>query len=264
MTKTNIGTRGGLILLLLLPSLAAMANTAAVSATNYQVQGDTGDTYSSGDRVTYFYMLGATATIPLGHYLGASLAGHYGNNTLLPTPTTNALNAAHPWGECSYHSSGLDASLFTRAADIGRVGIGYGSNKLDARCDASFVATDSNTLSTKTYRTDAEYYFSSVTIAAAWARTKFESGADQTYDALTASWYPTQVTRISLTADGLDFKNTYNFAVEYQPQFLDNALGVALSITTQHETISTQTISLGLRYYFGTNVDLITRDRNYR
>lgn len=264
MTNKNLKIHFSLSIALLLPAAIAMGSTAAVSASNYEVRADTGDTYSSGDRVSYFYKLGATATIPLGSYLGLSLMGDYGNTTLLPTPSTTALNAAHPWGTCNYHTTGLGTSLFARLTNTGRIGIGYGTNRLDSRCNATFVGVNTNVLTTKTFSTNAEYYFSKVTIAADWARTKFEYGTDQTTDTLTTSWYPTILTRISLAASGLDMKNTYNFAVEYQPEFLDNVLGVTLSITSQHATISTQTISLGLRYYFDTKVDLITRDRQYR
>ncbi|MBI1422278.1 MAG: hypothetical protein GC149_02350 [Gammaproteobacteria bacterium] len=264
MTINKIGKQVSLVLVLLLPAFTVTAGMPAVTAPNYQIQGDSGDTYSSGDRLTYYYMLGATATFPLGNYFGASISGHYGNNTLLPTSATNTLTATGPWGSCTYHSEGTEAGLFARSADLGRIGIGYGGNNLDAHCDASFLVTDSNTLTTRTYRANAEYYLARTTIAADWTHSTLQNDVVQKSDTLTASWYPTDAARLSFAASGLDLKNTYSLAAEYQPEFLDNVLGLALSITTQHEAISTQTISLGLRYYFGTNVDLFTRDRHYR
>lgn len=265
MNKVITTTYISLVIIFVLSfSPMAMAATQAVSDTNYELGFNTADIYSQGNRVSYYHQLGASGTFPLGTYLGASISGHYGNTTLLPTSANNTLNAAYPWGECDYRSTGVAASLFARTPSLGRIGIGYASDRLVSHCQATFIVSGTNNLNSNTYNGDAEYYFQHITIAAAWSYTKIESAGDQTTDSLTTTWYPTNQSRIELTADGRDLKNTYSLDMEYQPDFLDNALGVVFDYTSQHRGVSNQTYMLGVRYYFSTHVDLLQRDRFYR
>lgn len=246
------------------PTPAAIAAAQAVSATNYELRFNTADIYSQGNRVSYYHQFGVAGTFPLGTYIGASISGHYGNTTLLPAYENNTLNAAYPWGECGYRSTGVATMLFARRPSIGRIDIGYASDRLDSHCEATFIASGTNSLNSNTYNGDVEYYFPRVTITAAWSHTRIKTAGEQTADSLTTAWYPTSQGRIELTADGRDLKNTYDVDVEYQPKFLDNSLGIIFDYTTQHRGISNQTYMLGLRYYFGTHVDLLQRDRFYR
>jgi hypothetical protein len=259
----NHSVRGRLIGLLALAAIPVLAQAQAVEKSNYEIGLRTADTYESGNRLSYYYAYAGRATFPLGKYLGMSLSGDYVNSTLVATPSSDVTGGT-PWEGCGYHGVDYTANLFARLPERGRFGIGYSSNKITSQCSATFLSDGTDTLKTDSYSVNAEYYFTRATLAAAWTHTNITNPGDVTTDSLTASWYPTEVTRLSVTAGGLDMKDTYSFALEYQPAFLDNLYGVRFSYTHQDQTISTQTFMVGVSYYFGKNVDLITRDRTYR
>ena len=263
MNETKSRARWCLIGLLALTAAPAMADSAAVSNANYELSFQSGDTIASGERLSYFYTFAGRATFPLGKYLGVSLTGSRTDTTLVATPSSD-VSGTQPWEGCGYHGVDFGTNLFARAPKLGRIGIGYNTNKLTSQCSAPFLADGTDTLKTDTYSANAEYYFTRATLAASWARTNITNPGDITSNTLTASWYPSDLTRLSLIAGGQDLKDTYTFEVEYQPAFLDNLFGVRLSYTHQDQTLSTQTIIVGVSYYFGKDVDLITRDRTYR
>ena len=263
MHKTHFWVRSCMLVLLLLSGVPAMADSRAVDSSNYEINFHSGDTSASGDRLSYYYAFAGRATFPLGQYLGVSLAINSANSTLVATPS-NSTTSGQPWEGCGYHGVDYGMNLFARNPNFGRIGIGYSANRLTSQCSATFIADGSDTLKTDTYNTNAEYYFSRVTLAAAWSQTNITNSSDVTTDTLTASWYPSDLTRLSIAASGLDLKDTYSVELEYQPEFLDNLIGVRLSFTSQQQTIKTQSIMVGVSYYFGKNADLITRDREYR
>jgi hypothetical protein len=249
--------------LLLLGVTNALADSQAVQATNFQASFESGDTYASGNRASNIYDINGGVTFPLLTYLGASLSGTYGHTNIATNPFPNSTPGS-AWPSCVVTSGNLDAGLFARDSAIGKVGISYGAGRQQSHCSATFLATGTDTLDTKNYAANAEYYFSRVTIAVARGRSHIDSANNLDSDSLTASWYPINNVRVGLSANGLDFKNTYSFGLEYQPEFLDNSLSLLLDYTTRRETIETHSVTVGFAYFFDKRVDLMTRDRQYR
>ncbi len=252
--------------LLLFYCADALADSQAVQATTFQAGFASGDTHTSGGSDSSTYGINGSITFPLAAYLGASLSGAYAHSNLatnFPSETNN-LTPANASPSCNINQGNLDAGLFLRDPTIGKVGISYGAGRARSGCSATFLATGTDTLDTKNYTANAEYYFSKVTIALARTRTHLESAGDLNSDTLTASWYSTNNVRVALSAYGLDFKNTYSLGFEYQPEFLENSTSLLFGYTTRHQTIETHSIMVGFGYYFDKRVDLITRDRQYR
>jgi len=236
---------------------------AAVAATNYEIGLTGGDTYVSGNRASNIYDINGRATFPLATYLGAALSGDYGHTSIATNPFPDSTTGGS-WAPCTVRSDDLDAGMFMRNPSFGRIGVDYGAGQLKSQCSATFVDTGTDTLNTRYSTASAEYYFSTVTVAVARSKVQLEAGNGLDSDTLTASWYPINDVRVALAADGLDLKDTYHLDLEYQPEFLDNSMSLLLNYMTQRQTLATHTISVGFRYFFGTEVDLLTRDRNYR
>lgn len=255
--------RWSIFVLLCLSGTAAMADSPAVESSNYELNFHSSDTYESNTRLSYYYAYAGRATFPIGNYLGATLTAEYANNTVLATPSSDVTGTT-AWEGCGYHSDNYGVNLFARLPEYGRIGIAYLSNQLKSLCSATFITDGTNKLKTNTYSATAEYYFSRVTLAAEYANTNITNASDITSDTLTASWYPTDLLRLSAAASDLDLKNTYSFEFEYQPPFLDNRFGVKIRFTSQEQAITTQSYLVSISYYFGNDVDLITRDRRYR
>ncbi|MHB8535703.1 MAG: hypothetical protein ACYDBW_09690 [Sulfuricaulis sp.] len=256
------------LLLLILCTASAQADSRAVQAFNYQAGIATGSHTPSGDSNSNTYGLDGAATIPLATYLGATVSGALSHtnltNSLSNSSGGSTVTGARP--SCGTNNRNLDAGLFVRDAAIGRVGVGYGVGRIQSHCNATFFpsVSDSGTLATKDYTANAEYYFSKITVALARVKTDLGTSAHLDSDTLTTSWYPINDARVGLAASGLDLKNTYGIDFEYQPDFLDNSMSLSLGYTAQRQTINTHSITVGLVYYFDTHVDLITRDRQYR
>ena len=236
---------------------------AAVAASNYQAGLVGKDTYISGNRVNKTYNVNASAVFPLTTLLGTSFTANYDHVNIVSDPYNNAVPSSS-WPTCSVHSVTLDAGLFARKPSRGKIGIDYGAGQQTSRCNATFLATGTEKLKTHYATASAEYYFSKVTFGVSRTNTQIESGSGFDSDTLTASWYPVNDMRVSLAADGLDLKKTYHLNMEYQPGFLDNTISLVFGFTTQKQTLTTNVYSVGFMYFFGTKVDLITRDRMYR
>jgi hypothetical protein len=253
-------------LLLLLCAASAQADSRAVQAFNYQAGIASGSTSPSGGSDSNTYGLNGAATFPLLTYLGGTISGAYSHTNLatsFPNGTTStALAGTRP--SCSTDNGNLDAGLFVRNSNFGRVGVAYGTGKIQSHCNATFIPTSTDKLSTKSYSANAEYYFSKITVGVTRVKTHLGTASDLDSDTLTTSWYPINDARLALSASGLDMKKTYGLDFEFQPDFLDNSMSLSLGYAVQKQTITTHFISVGLIYYFDTHVDLITRDRQYR
>ncbi len=178
MNKTNPGfflRTGNLVAtLLLLHSGPALAESQAAQARHLQVGFTSGDTYTSGGNDSNSYGVNGSIAVPLAAYLSGSLSGSYAHTRFANDFLSNS-SGSTPTGEfpaCGTNNGREDAGLFVRQDTWGKLGIGYGAGKIDSRCNAAFLATDGDTLRTKNYTVNAEYYFSKVTVATAWNRTQ--------------------------------------------------------------------------------------------
>ncbi|MHB8453104.1 MAG: hypothetical protein ACYDDO_00105 [Acidiferrobacterales bacterium] len=251
---------------LLLYGSTCLADSQAVRATNFQLSYVSGDINTSGGSDSRTNGLQGSAIFPLMNYIGASVFGDYSHSTLA-TNFPNPNGGLTPLGavpHCVVNNGDLGVGLFARDQGIGKVGISYGSGETKAGCASTFLASGTDKLKSKDYAASAEYYFPRITIALSRSQTRFSPTGKFDSDALTGSWYPTNILRAGLSAEGLDLKKTYILDLEYQPVFLDNSAGLSISYSIQHQAVTSRIVMVGISYYFGNRVDLLTRDRAYR
>ena len=252
--------------LLLLYGNNALADDQEQHTSHFQTGFASGNTYTSGGNDSNSYGINGSATVPFASYLSGWLSGSYAHTRFANDLLSSGGNST-PTGQfskCGINNSHVDAGLFARLEDRGKLGISYGAGKIDSRCNATFLSNGGDTLRTTNYTTNAEYYFSKVTVAAAWNRTQLGAASNLDTSTLTASWYPMNNARISLSADGMDSKDTFRFAAEYQPELLDNSVSFLLGYTTLNQTTNARIVTVGVLYYFDKHVGLIVRDRQYR
>lgn len=252
-----------LAVVLLLGTLPVRAETKAVQATNFLIGFTTGDTYLSGKRTSNFFDINGDVTFPLAPYLGASLSAGYGNSNLATNPFPGS-GSSGAWPSCTVRNESLEADLFLRDPGLGRVGVGRGRGALKSRCNATFLSTGSDSLTTDDVTARAEYYFPAVTLGVARGKVSLEAGAELDSETLTVGWYPGKNALITFSADGLDFENTYRLGLEFQPVIIDNALSLFVGYVTQRKDVTSHTIVFGFNYFYEKRIDLITRDRRYR
>ena len=258
--------RLSLAVLLALYGSCALADEPAVGKTNYQIAYESGDINTAGGSDSRAFGATGSVTFPLLGYLGGSLSGSYLHTSLAANypnganGTTLASAAPH----ASVNDGILEGTLFLRDPTIGRLGVGFGRERLRSSSDSTFIISGTDKLDSTLYAGEAEYYLSRVTLAASRTQTKFDAINKVDGDALAVSWYPTNIMRVKAMAEGMDFKNTYSLALEYQPEFLDNSAGVGISYSRQHQTLTNSTVMVEISYYFGNRVDLLRRDRYYR
>lgn len=247
---------------------SALAEGRAVDAMHFQfglssIDSDTKDSTSNGT-------LGAdlTATLPLGRYFGLSLGGGYAESSVRTRDVLEDDTGSLPGGRpsCSFDSYGGDASLFFRLPSFGRIGATYGVGELSPECsgDSLFPVTGKDKLGTESYRFDAEYYLGDFTFGVAHTTTTLEEGPELESTTLATSWYPLDSLKIALSGNDLYDENTYGILIEHQPEMLGNVFSVQLGYATTEESPKTRTIQIGLAYYFGREVPLKMRDRQYR
>jgi hypothetical protein len=253
----------------LLAGSSAFAQTRAVEKTHVEfgfnsTDSDTSDSTSSGT-------LGVDliATFPLGGYFGASIGGAYSESNVRTRDVLGDNPDAVPGSRqsCSFDSTGGEVGLFFRRPTFGRIGVTYGKGDLSADCEGEsvFLLTGKDSLSTENLGVNAEYYLGDFTLGAAYTTTQLEdSSEDLKTTTLSASWYPIDSLKLSLWGNDLYDDNTYGFVVEHQPQMLGDGFSVKLGVSTTDEDPKTRTITLGLAYFFGREVPLKARDRQYR
>lgn len=226
------------------------------------IETDTSDSTSSG-------AIGADliATIPIGRYLGASLGGGYTRSRVRTRDVLTESNGALP-GErpnCTFDSLGGEASLFFRMPTLGRAGVAYNIGDVSADCDVTvFPVSGKDDLSTDGYRFEAEAYLGKFTLGAEHARTKLEDGPEIEATTLFASWYPIESVKIQLSGNDLYDEDAYGILLEHQPEMFGDGLGVRLGFSTTDVSPRTRMFELGVSYYFGRKVSLLTRDRQYK
>jgi hypothetical protein len=251
---------------LLLNAATAAAGDDAVEEMNYQIGYASGDTRVKDGTDTNAYGVNGGITLPLGTYFGVAFGAEYlrTNVSAGAVATQSGMSASSPAPECGLNSTQGTATLFVRRPTLGRIGIGYGTGRTKSRCDAVFVATNTDSLSSKSTTSNAEVYLGDFTFGATRTRTKTDDIADLNSSSIAATWYPTPNLRTALTADGLDFKDTWHFQLEHQPEIFDNTTGLLLEYMTRREEPVAYYIGVGIRYYFNERIELKTRDRAYR
>ena len=273
INKRQFHLRASLLVALSLSQVAMAADTsragaekAVRSATGsfglVASDSDTKDSTSSGT-----FGLGAVATLPVGNLFGASLAGIYSRTT---ARTSDALfdvaskTASRP--SCRFNNSDGTVTLFARKPSLGRISASYGKGQLSSDCgdDSVFVSTGDDQLGTDKYRFAVEAYLGDFTVGAARTSTELEDGPKLESDSFSASWYPVDSLRLTLSGGDLYDQDTYGIEIEHQPEFMGNSLGVTLGYSVVDRKQEVGTINFSVVYHFGFKAELKARDRQYR
>lgn len=239
----------------------------AVQATNYSLgllasDSDTKDSTSNGT-----FGLSGIATMPIGDWFGASLAGNYSRTTARTSEVlfdVASQRSSRP--SCRFNNSDAALSFFARRTTLGRVSASYGKGKVTSDCgdESVFVSTGDDSLDTDFYRLAAEAYLWNFTLGGVHTSTELEDGPTLESNIFNASWYPIDSVRVTLSGGDLYEQDTYGVEIEHQPEFMGNSLGVALGYSVVDREQEIGTISFSVVYHFGTKAELKTRDRQYR
>lgn len=274
MTRNNFLIHGPLFAALSLASCATFAaelgqavEPKAVQKTNFSLgllasDSDTKDSTSTGT-----FGLGGIVTMPIGKLFGASLAGAYSRSTARTSDVlldVTSPDSTRP--SCRFNNTDLSASLFARLPRWGKISGTYGQGNLTSDCGdkAVFVSTGDDEMGTDYYRVSAEAYLWDFTVGANHTSSELEDGPKVESNIFSASWYPLDSLRVTLSGGDLYDQDTYGIELEHQPEFMGDSLGVVLGYSVVDREQEVGTISFSVVYHFGTKVELKTRDREYR
>lgn len=245
----------GCFLFLSLLSIPAFAAQRAVEAVNYEF-GLTNDHYDFADDDNGdLYRVVAGVNMPVTDALGFSIFGEFGKYRV----DMSGASYHYKWSQ-TYASA--TTSVFLRDPDIGRVGFGYSQMYFGSTNANGYDVTSSTSNCPEAL---AEYYFTPVTVGAWRMQCRNADDADDRVNdsGIYARWYVTPHIGVSAAVYGMDAKDVYGAAVEFQPGYAANSLGFRLGYLRDDDS-DINTVALAFRYYFGTRVDLKTRDRRYR
>ena len=247
--------------------LPRATESKAVQATNFSLgllasDSDTKDSTSNGT-----FGLGGVATMPIGSLFGASLSGSYSRSTARTSDVLlDATSTTSSRPSCRFNNNDAAVTLFARRPTLGKIGATYGTGRLSADCgdEAVFVHTGDDELSTDHYRFNVEAYLGDFTFGAVHTSTELEDGPKLEANSFSASWYPLDSVRLSLSGGDLYDEDTYGFEVEHQPEFMGDSLSVTLGYSVVDREQEISTLHFGVIFHFGTKVPLKIRDRQYR
>jgi hypothetical protein len=239
----------------------------AVQATNFSLGLVASDSDTKNSTSNGTFGLGGQVTMPIGKLFGASLAGAYSRSTARTSDVL--LDVTSPTStrpSCRFNNTDLSANVFARMPNLGRVSLGYGKGNLTSDCgdQSVFVSTGDDELGTDNYRVAAEAYWGNFTFGANHTQTELEDGPKLESNLLSASWYPINSVRVTLSGGDQFEQDTYGIELEHQPEFMGDSLGVVLGYSVVDREQQVGTINFSVVYHFGTKIELKTRDREYR
>lgn len=267
-TLESIPGLAALAAVALLGSGNAPAQSRAAEVTTVHVGLAARDIDTDGSTSIGELGLNAGGTIPLGDWFAAALSASYSGSTVRTRDVLvgagGTITGARP--SCEIDSTGASAGLFFRQPALGRVGASYGLGRLSSDCGdvGEFLASGADELDTQHYRVYGEVYLRDFTLGAAFTATEPDGGEKFEATTVSASWYPLESLRITASGNDLYDRTGYGLAVEHQPDFMGDALGVYVGYETNDESPRTGIISFGFAYHFGPRVPLQMRDRQYR
>lgn len=253
----------------MLTGAAFAADDFAVRSSNFQLGISSQHVATSGSISNGALGADFDANFPLVSYLGGSVSGSFARSE---ARVRSALESADNGTSgtltqpCSFNNTTYGASLFLRKPSLGRVGVSYDRGKLDADCgdDSQFLSTLGDSLTTKNLTGFVEYYWRDFTFAGQHVETTLERGAKLKSDTFSISWYPLNSLRVGLSTNDLYGNRSYGVMIEHQPEFLGDAFSVSLGYAIRDQDPQVRTVTFNLVYHFGTQVELKTRDREYR
>lgn len=269
MTTSTYSLRIAMLAACSLCGAGAVAQDRAVQTRNYEFGITSVDSDTSGSTSNGTLGVNVAATLPIGSWVGIAASGYFSSSKVrtgdvLGEDDSAAASGSRP--SCSFDNTGGEISLFVRRPSLGKVAATYGVGKVSPDCGDSsiFIENGTDDLSTDNYRFDVEAYLSDFTVGAAYTSTDLDAGLQLQTTAVTASWYPLDSLKLSLSGNDLYEQDTYGLTIEHQPEFLGDAFGINVGYSNSDQEPKTRTIYLGMAYYFGTHVTLKARDRQYR
>jgi hypothetical protein len=227
----------------------AVLADAAVESTNGSITGSVSKGYDSGEwSDSTVYGLGGDVTMPLGERFGLTLGAGY-------SALDNDI--------CDVDAKSGSLHAFARDTSLGRIGLSYGHGTTEGCSDSDAFGRDSVEFDYDVYGVSAEYYFHSLTFGGTRSRAEYDDGFDSDVASVSAMWYPDVNVSINLNAGALDAEDTYTLRFTYQPDFFNNSASMSFAWATNTDS-DVDSATVNFTYYFGSSVDLMTRDRKYR
>ncbi|WP_203140504.1 hypothetical protein [Marinobacter mangrovi] len=234
---------------MLLPVCAVAGEQGGVKSAN----GEVGAGYTNS-RDSDRLLVNGAYRLPLAEYVGAILSA-------------SASRTEMDVGDYDVDSTdgSVGGSLFARDYGLGKVGVSYhwihGDNEVESS-QVSFV-NSSSSFKAHAYGAFASYYLDRITLSASRSVSHVESQGTGNYNSWSvgATGYLPFDASLSLSAGGMDARDNYGFNFEYQPEFLAQAASVELSYSSSPDD---DVFGIAVNYFFGNDVPLIVRDRQYR
>lgn len=249
-------------------SAAAIAQDRAVRAPHFEFAVSSTENDTSGGSSSGSIGGNLAATFPLGRYFGASLGAGYTRSRLRTRDVLEDESGELPGDRpsCSFDSMTGEASLFFRLPKYGRISASYNLGELSSSCDGTvlFPVSGTDSLDTDGFRVNAEAYLGKFTLGAEHVRTNLDDGPELEATTVFGNWYPLESLKIQLSGSDLFEEDTYGLMLEHQPEIFGDGLGVRFGFSMTDASPKTRTFELGVSYYFGRKVSLLTRDRFYR
>ncbi len=268
MIRNHIAIKAPLFGAALLLATGVFAQSRAVQSTNFELAVESTDSDTSGSTSNGTLGANLRGTLPLGGLFGVSLNGEYSRSRVRTRDVLaiddGSNSAIRP--SCSFENTGGEVSLFVRRPTLGKIALSYGIGQLSADCSVNsvFLPTGDDSLDSDRQRLDVDLYLGNFTLGGSYTELNLDDAPKLETTTMSASWYPLDSLKISLSGNDQYEENTYGIFVEHQPEFLGNGFGVNIGYAKTDGEPNTRAISIGLSYYFGTSVTLKDRDRHYR
>jgi len=227
-------------LVLLFPLSVCAGENGGVAEQNFEA----GAEYDQ-DRDSSGYGLNGAYRLPIAEYFGASLSAS--------AARTNGQD-----NRIDTDSGSVVTSVFVRDFDIGKVGILYNYTYTKLKLGYGF---DDVSINQNSYGASGQYYLGNFTLFGSRIISKAEDFDNFNVWFLGVQAYLPYDVSVSGSAGGMDAEDNYSVSAEYQPAFLNQSTSIELGYSKSPHNDSFQ---LQVNYFFGTNVSLKQRDRQYR
>lgn len=227
-------------LVLLFPLSVCAGENGGVAEQNFEA----GAEYDQ-DRDSSGYGLNGAYRLPIAEYFGASLSA----------------SAGHTNGEGNRVDSdagAIEGAAFLRDFEVGKLGLAYRYSHTEFQLGHGF---DDVSVNDNTYNVFGQYYWGNFTLIGSRTIVKTEDFDDFNAWFLGVKAYLPYDVSVSGGAGGMDAEDNYSVSAEYQPAFLNQSTSIELGYSKSPHNDSFQ---LQVNYFFGTNVSLKQRDRQYR
>ena len=240
--------KGIIILACCLPLAVSATENQAITDTNFQAD----LAYSTSEYFDHVILSGIV-NLPISDNLGASL-GAIASNT-----NGKTVNGGRGIDSKLY---GLNALVFVRNQNMGRLGLGYAL--AHSENDESNSSSFPDERDIHGYRLLGEYYLDTITLTGSRNYSADDDDNEFFSSTLAVAWYVQDNIRLNIAR--LMHQDQYDSIIllELQPALMNNAMSISLAYEKDSDDSDFDTYGISVSYFFGTRVSLIDRDRKYR